>query len=106
MTIYKIITFFLISAFGVFAHAQDNLEKFKATRTVYCFDINVIWEAAKGLEHEIVWVGKDDSNLLYALMISKKDKSFNILHFSENRGCLIGSGIDSRYGNAFEQPKK
>lgn len=85
--------------------AQDKADKYKASRTVYCFDLNDLWDAAKTIEQNIVWVGKDDSNTQYALLVSEKTKHFTIVHFNDTRGCIIGGGSDFRYGKAFDQPK-
>lgn len=86
----------------VYAQEQQN----KTNRVVYCFNINDIWNAAKTLDQNIVWVGKDEENTRYALLVSNKTKNFSIIHFNDTKGCVLGGGTDFRYGNSFEGAKK
>lgn len=95
----------LILTTPVLAQTKE-IDKNKVNRVIYCFDLDAIWKAAREIEQDIVWVGKDDHNTQYALLVSKKDKNFSLIHFTETRGCILGGGTDFRYGNAFEQPKK
>lgn len=74
-----------------------------AERKMYCFLLSDVWKAAKEIEQEIVWVGRDAEGQNYALLVSKKDKHFTIVNFKDTLGCVLGGGNDFAYGNAFEK---
>jgi len=104
------ILFLLLSLILTPVLAQESkekiAEKYKVNRAIYCFDLKNVWEAAETIDQKIVWVGKDNADTEYALLVSEKSRHFTIVHFNDKTGCILGGGIDFRYGKAFEQPKK
>lgn len=98
----KLFLLFFVSSY-VFAQDVSNQRPYiTAQRKMVCFDLDAVWEAAKNLKQELVWVGKDEEGQNYALLVSKKEKHFSIVVHKENIGCVLGGGHDFRFGKSFE----
>lgn len=73
----------------VFAQAEPvTVEK-----PVVCDDVKSLIEFVSGAAYREIpfWVGKDSSSR-YVMMVNEKTKTWTLIQFNDEIGCIIGTG--------------
>lgn len=70
---------------------KSNDEVITTTKKVVCLDVNVLLTQLSQEKELLFWAGADKRSY-YALFVNEKTKSWTLIQFNKEVGCVIGMG--------------